>query len=138
MKYMLTLIGDEGDRVAADLEDITPEQLTAQMDPWNEYNRELLEAGAFVAGEGLQPSSSATTIRVAENGTDQTVTDGPFAETKEQLGGFYLIECADLDEALEWAKKVPIRPGGAIEVRPAIDFTAFGYDDPYAEAAKAS
>ena len=134
MKYMLTLIGEE----QGGMDDMTPEQVAEMMEPWNEYNRQLLEAGAFVAGEGLHPSSSATTIHVAENGTDQTVTDGPFAETKEQLGGFYLIECADLDEALEWAKKVPIRPGGSIEVRPAMDFTEFGYTDPYAAAAKTS
>ena len=63
-----------------------------------QFNRELLEAGAFVAGDALHPSASATTVRFGEG--DQTVTDGPFAETKEQLGGYYVLECADLDEAL--------------------------------------
>ena len=58
------------------------------------------------------------------------MTDGPFAETKEQLGGYYLLECADLDEALAWAKKVPTRPGNAVEVWPAMDFSGFGYEDP--------
>ncbi len=57
------------------------------------------------------------------------ITDGPFAETKEQIGGFYLLECKDMDEALEWAKKVPIR-GGAIEVRPVMDYAEYGYEDP--------
>ena len=63
------------------------------------------------------------------------VTDGPFAETKEQVGGFYLIECENLDEALEWAKKVPV-PGGGVEVRPVMDYTQFGYEEP--KAAEAS
>ncbi len=57
------------------------------------------------------------------------VTDGPFAETKEQVGGFYLIECENLDEALEWAKKVPVS-GGGVEVRPVMDYTQFGYEEP--------
>ena len=132
MKYLLTIINDESQPRP---EDPTPEQMQAMMDPWNEFNRELLEAGAFVAGEALHPSASATTVRFADG--DQTVTDGPFAETKEQLGGFYLLECADLDEALAWAKKVPTRPGNAVEVWPAMDFTQFGYEDPYAAAARA-
>ncbi|MEK6228401.1 MAG: YciI family protein [Actinomycetota bacterium] len=132
MRYLLTLIGEEGGRE----DDMTPEQWRAAMDPWNDYNRQVLDAGVFVAGDGLHPSSTATTVRLAESG-DQTVTDGPFAETKEQLGGFYVLECVDLDEALDWAKKVPIRPGGAVEVRPAMDFSEFGYLDPYAEAASA-
>ena len=134
MKYLLTLIGEE----TGGIEDMTPEQIHEAMEPWSEFDRQVLEAGAFVAGEGLHPSSSATTLRLSQDGSDQTVTDGPFAETKEQLGGFYLLECGDLDEALEWARKVPIRPGGAVEVRPAMDFTEFGYADPYAEAAKSA
>jgi len=69
-----------------------------------------------VGGAGLAGTHLATTVRSA-NGS-KTVHDGPFAETKEQLGGFYLVEAADLDEALEIAKRVPLQPGGAIEVRP--------------------
>jgi len=131
MRYLLTLVGTEGGS-----QDMTPEQWQAAMEPWNDYNRQVLDAGVFVAGDALHPSSTATTVRLAESG-DQAVTDGPFAETKEQLGGFYLLDCADLDEALGWAKKVPIRPGGAVEVRPAMDLSDFHYVDPY-EAAAAS
>jgi hypothetical protein len=134
MKYMLTLIDEEDDREDGDA---TPEQMEALMNPWADFDRQLLEAGAFVAGEGLHPSSTASTVKVSESG-ERTVTDGPFAETKEQLGGFYLIECGDLDAALEWAKQVPVRPGGSIEVRPTMDFTEFGYPDPYKIAAGAS
>jgi hypothetical protein len=132
MRYLLTIIGKEADRD----DDVTPEQIQAMMDPWNDYNRELLDAGVFVAGDALHPSSSATTVTGGQTG-DQTVTDGPFAETKEQLGGFYLLECNDLDEALEWAKKVPARPQSAVEVWPVVDFSGSGYLDPYAEAASA-
>ncbi len=71
------------------------------------------------AGAGLQSITTATTVRTAPDGA-QTVHDGPFAETREQLGGFYLIEAADLDEAIAFAKRVPIRAGGSVEVRPAI------------------
>jgi hypothetical protein len=134
MKYMLSLIGEEEDGEGGDA---TPEQMQALMDPWAEFDRQLVEAGAFVAGEALQPSSTATTVKASESG-DRTVTDGPFAETKEQLGGFYLIECADLDAALEWAQKVPMGSGGSVEVRPAMDFTQFGYPDAYKLAAGAS
>jgi hypothetical protein len=131
MKYLLAIINDESQARP----DPTPEQMQEMMEPWNALNRELLDAGAFVAGEGLQPSASATTVRFGES--DQTVTDGPFAETKEQLGGFYLIECPNLDEALAWAKKVPTQPGNAVEVWPAMDFSQFEYEDPYQAAAKA-
>jgi len=119
MKYLLALIGDES-RYA----DRTPEQMREGMRQWDEFTRATTDAGAFVAGEGLQPSATATTVRIQESG-DQIVTDGPFAETREQLGGFYLLECADLDEALSWAKRIPM-PGGVVEVRPVMDYEAAG------------
>jgi hypothetical protein len=119
MKYMLTIIGEEGG-----WEDATPAEMRAQMGRWNDYTEALSEAGALVAGEGLQESATATTVRIGE-GDERVVTDGPFAESKEQVGGFYLIECENLDQALEWAKKIPAR-GGAIEVRPVIDYDSFG------------
>ena len=131
MKYMLTLIGHEGG-----WEDATPEEMKAVMERWAAYGRELVDAGAFIAGEGLQESATATTVRIGDDG-ERLVTDGPFAETKEQVGGFYLIECGDLDEALEWAKKVPLR-GGGVEVRPVMDYSQFGYEDPAAATAEAS
>ena len=119
MKYLLTLIGDEtgwGDR--------TPEQQAAAMSAWDAYTQATIDAGVFVGGEGLQPSSTATTVAIPESG-DPIVSDGPFADTKEQLGGYYLLDCSDLDDALAWAKRVPM-PGGTVEVRPVMDYNAAG------------
>ena len=123
MRFMLTLIGPEGG-----WEDITPEQMREEMTNWSRFGKEAVEAGAFIAGDGLQPTSEGKTVRGGRD-EERVVTDGPFAESKEQVGGFYLLECKDMDEALEWAKKVPIRAGG-IEVRPVMDYTEYGYDDP--------
>ena len=123
MRFMLTLIGPEGG-----WEDITPEQMAGEMKNWERFDKEAVEAGAFIAGDGLQPTSEGKTVRGGRD-EERVVTDGPFAETKEQIGGFYLLECKDMDEALEWAKKVPIR-GGAIEVRPVMDYAEYGYEDP--------
>jgi hypothetical protein len=131
MKYMLILAGEEGG-----MEDVSPEEMKAVMDRWSAYGQELVDAGAFIAGEGLQESATATTVRISDD-DERLVTDGPFAETKEQVGGFYLIECSDLDEAIEWAKKVPLQ-GGGIEVRPVMDYSQFGYESPSAATAEAS
>jgi hypothetical protein len=119
MKYLLTLYGDE-----ARLAERTPEQMRESMKRWDAYTKEAIEAGVHLGGEGLQPSSTATVVRIDESG-ETIVTDGPFAETKEQLGGFYLLDCADLDEALAWAKRIPM-PGGSVEVRPVMDYEAVG------------
>jgi hypothetical protein len=116
MKYMLALFGPEGG-----MEDASPEEMKAEMDRWGAYSQEAVEKGAFVSGEGLQPSATASTVAIPANGADRSVTDGPFAESKEQLGGFYVLECKDLDEALDWAKKIPLREG-AVEVRPVMVF----------------
>jgi hypothetical protein len=132
MKYVLAIFGDE-----SGWDDVTPEEMQAAMEPWNQFERQLYDSGARIAGEGLQPSSTATTIRF-RGGDGPAITDGPFAETKEQLGGFYLIECESLDEALEWAKKVPVRAGSAIEVRPVMDYTQFGFVDPESRLEAAS
>ncbi|HEX8510936.1 MAG TPA: YciI family protein [Propionibacteriaceae bacterium] len=86
------------------------------MEAWSEYNQLLLKGGHLVAGSGLQPTSTATTVRKTPGAASQ-VFDGPFAETKEQLGGFYVITARDLDEALELAEQLPI-PAGCIEIRP--------------------
>ena len=120
MKYMLAIIADE-----SRMTDRTPEQQQESMRGWDAYTQELQESGVFVGGEGLQPSATATTVRIPEGGGDPVVTDGPFAETKEQLGGYYLIDCQNLDEALDWARKIPM-PGGTIEVRPVMDYEAAG------------
>ena len=127
MKYLLALYGEEGG-----WDDVTPEEMQAGMKPWDDFSRAVKDAGAFLGGEGLEPTALATTVQIQPSG-DQIVTDGPFAETKEQLGGFYLLECENLDEALEWAKKVPLTPPGSIEVRPVMDYSEFGYDDPNAK-----
>jgi hypothetical protein len=89
------------------------------------YTEELRSSGAFVGGEALQPTASATTV--SQKDGERLTTDGPFAETKEALGGFYLINADSLDDALEWAAKIPsTRVGGKVEVRPVIDFSAEG------------
>ena len=90
------------------------------LDRWFAYTKELQDRGLMQGGEALQPIATATTVRV-RNG-DTVTTDGPFAETKEQLGGFYLLNCKDLDEAIEMAAKMPAAPFGSIEVRPIMEF----------------
>ena len=84
------------------------------------YTQELVTAGVMRAGDALLPTTSATTVRV--RGNETMTTDGPFAETKEALGGYYLIEVANLDEALKWAAKIPSAKHGSIEVRPVMVF----------------
>jgi hypothetical protein len=126
MRYMLTIVGEEGG-----WEDTTPEDMKAGMQAWFTYTEDLNAAGVFVAGEGLQESATATTVRASDDG-GRVVTDGPFAETKEQLGGFYLIDVDDLDAAIDWAKKVPIR-GGGVEVRPVMNYDqTMGSEEPAA------
>ncbi len=120
MKYLLSIYMDESQMDAR-----TPEQARDTMALWDAYTTEVRDAGAFVAGEGLQPTATAATVR-GEDGKPR-VTDGPFAETKEQLGGFYMVECKDIDEAIEWAGKIPaIGFGGSVEVRPVMDYEAAG------------
>jgi hypothetical protein len=119
MKYLLALYNDETRRA-----EFSPEELVEGMKRWDAFTTETKDAGAFLGGEGLQSTATATTIQLKPDG-DQIVSDGPYAETKEQLGGFYLLECADLDEALSWARKIPM-PGGYVEVRPVMDYEAIG------------
>jgi hypothetical protein len=94
------------------------------MKGWDGYTQDAINAGVHLGGEGLQPSATATTVKIGESG-DQIVSDGPFAETKEQLGGYYLLDCEDLDDAIAWAKRIPM-PGGTVEVRPVMDYEAIG------------
>jgi len=114
-KYMLLIYADE-----AGLANATPEQLKEQYDAYDAYTKDIKERGAWVAGEGLDQTSSATTVRV-KNGETLT-TDGPFAETKEQLGGFYEIEVGNLDDAIKAAAMVPGAQYGSIEVRPVMEY----------------
>ncbi len=123
MKYLLAIYGDESGQA-----DVAPDQAAASMQRWGEYTQKITDSGAFLAGEGLSPSATATTLRISPAG-EQVVTDGPFAETKEQLGGFYLLDCKDLDEALEWARQLPVDQG-AVEIRPVMNYEATGYERP--------
>lgn len=107
MKYMLLIYDDENHE-------------QGDIQPWFDYTEEMGKAGVMLGGDALHPTPSATTVRV-RNGETVT-TDGPFAETREQLGGYYLIECADLDEAIKWAAKMPNADRGSIEIRPVMDF----------------
>ena len=118
MNYLLLIYTSEA--LEAEMQ-ADPAAMDAIMAAYNNFTRETRERGAFVAGEALHPTATATTVRVRNGKT--TVTDGPFAETKEQLGGFYLLNCKDLDEALEFAAKIPGAQHGSIEVRPVVDFS---------------
>ena len=89
------------------------------------FNEELVKAGVMLAGEGLHPTSKG--VRVKFSGRDRTVTDGPFAETKEQLGGFFLISAGDLNEAIQVASKFPSVRFGTMEVRPVRDIPGSGH-----------
>jgi len=119
MKYLFALIHDE-----SGLGERTPEQQAEAMRAWDVFTKSANEAGVFVGGEGLQPSATATTVQIPESG-EPVISDGPFADTKEQLGGYYLLDCKDLDDALSWAKRIPM-PGGTVEVRPVMDYDAVG------------
>jgi hypothetical protein len=131
MKYLCTLYDDE-----TQWADATPEQAGALMQAYDAFGREVHEAGAFVAGEGLEPTSAATTVRVRDG--ERILSDGPFAETKEQLGGFYLLECDSLDEAIEWAGKIPAASSGSVEVRPVMNYEDTGHEDADRSAAAQS
>ncbi|MBV1911655.1 MAG: YciI family protein [Kangiellaceae bacterium] len=85
-----------------------------------EFTQAITETGNLVAGDALQPTDTATTVRVRDGKT--VITDGPFAETKEQLGGYYLLECDSLDQAIEKAAQIPSAASGSIEVRPIMVF----------------
>ena len=100
------------------LDETTPGQDELHKAYW-QYTQELQAAGKMLAGEALESVSMATTVRVRDGET--LTTDGPFAETKETLGGYYVIDCKDLDEALAWAAKIPSSTFGSIEVRPVAD-----------------
>jgi hypothetical protein len=112
MRYMLLVYTQENNNA-------TPEEMARVFNGHLAVQEETKRRGIFRAAEPLQTTASATTVRM--QGGKVLVTDGPFAETKEQLAGYYILDCADLDEALEWAAKIPSGCGGAtgcIEVRP--------------------
>src|SRR3954451_16819519 len=115
MRYLLSIFTDE-----AGFGDMTPEDGARMSAAYVALTDELEQSGVLRGGDGLQPSSTATTVRVRDG--EPLLTDGPFAETREQLGGYYLLECADLDEAIGWAAKIPGAAWGAVEVRPVMDY----------------
>lgn len=111
MQYLL-IIYDEEAKWAA----MSEEESGKLFQEYGQFTKDIIASGNFKAGEALQPISTATTVRVRDGKT--LTTDGPFAETREQLGGFYLIDAKDLDEAVAIAAKIPSAKVGSIEVRP--------------------
>jgi hypothetical protein len=119
VQYMLLIYADENgwDRLGED-------EQGRMMQSYRAFTQELSGAGAMIAGDALQSTQNATTVRVQNDET--LTTDGPFAETKEQLGGYYLIEAESLDDAIEWAAKIPASSYGSVEVRPVVVFEEAG------------
>lgn len=115
MKYMLILASNPADEPAPDGETFGP-----YMAEWAAYSQALVEAGALVAGEALQGTETASTVQVRDG--KRIVTDGPFIESKEVIGGYYVIDVANLDEALDWAARIPNAVFGSVEVRPVMSF----------------
>jgi hypothetical protein len=111
MKYMLLIYSNEAEKASVP-EAVMKETMAAYM----AYSQAMVDAGVMVGGDRLQPTSVATTVRSTDGKTQ--VLDGPYAETKEQLGGYFLIDAPDLDAALSWAERCPGSRYGAIEVRP--------------------
>ena len=129
MKFLLTIYNDE--RLWTDA---SPEDVGRIMAAYEAFGRAAAEAGVLVGGEGLQPTSTATTVRVRDNET--LTTDGPFAETREQLGGYYLLDCSDLDDAIGWAARIPDAASGSVEVRPVMDYEGAEHVDEARERAQ--
>lgn len=117
MQFMLLIYTDPAAAPTPD----SPES-REEFGRWMAYTQEVRDAGAFVAGDPLQPTAAATTVRVREGET--LLVDGPFAETKEHLGGYYLIDVADLDAAIDWASRMPNITYGSVEVRPVVAMPA--------------
>jgi hypothetical protein len=122
VKYMALIYADEGP-----WEQLSQEDREAAYDRYRAFGEEATKAGVAIGGAELGPTRDATTVRIREGET--LVTDGPYAEIKEALGGYYLLECASLDEALDWAAKIPGAEHGAVEV------CALYVDDEGSEAA---
>jgi hypothetical protein len=115
MQYVFLIYDDEANSAT------TPEAIAAEINAYNAFGEDARASGVMVGGEALHPVNTATTVRVRDGKT--LTTDGPFAETKEVLGGYYVLDCKDLDEAIAWAAKIPASTQGSVEVRPLIDFS---------------
>jgi hypothetical protein len=120
MRYMLLLYSE-----SIDVERDEEERL-ATMAAYDAFTAEVQGRGAFLGANPLEPVSKATSVRV--RGGEALVTDGPFAETREQLGGYYLVDCPDLDAALELAAKCPAAANGTVEVRPVMELPGLHHD----------
>ncbi len=114
MQYALLIYGTEP------TEEVPGDAMAAELEAYNAFTQHITERGAMRGGEALHPTAAATTVRVRDGKT--LTTDGPFAETKEALGGLYIVEAADLDEAIGYAAMIPGAASGSIEVRPIVDF----------------
>ncbi|MFL5901842.1 MAG: YciI family protein [Solirubrobacterales bacterium] len=112
MQFMLALIAEE-----RSWEDVAPDEVKKNLAEMGQFNAELTEAGAMVFGAGLQERATGTTVHYGDG--EPLVTDGPFAETKEQLSGFWVIDVESLDEALAWARKIPFT-SNHVEIRPMV------------------
>ena len=112
MKYLLLINNDE-----TEADHMAPEDLEALMSAYDTFHQEITKAGVLLGGERLQPTATARLVRVNGDG-QRVVTDGPFTETKEQLGGFFMVDVATEDEAIGWAAKIPHAARAHIEVRP--------------------
>jgi len=115
MRYMLLIYSDQ-----SHYDGMSESDMQSDMQAWFAYDSEIKGSGASSAGEALQPTGTATTVR--DDGGKPLVTDGPFAETKEQLGGYYLLDVENLDEAIKWAHKCPAAKYGTVELRPIQEF----------------
>jgi hypothetical protein len=121
MKYLLLIYGDEAAMETA-MSGMTPEQQAAQAKVWYDYGDWLAEKGWLLGSDALQATSTATSVRAPDG--KPVVTDGPFAETKEQLAGYYLLNVANVDEAIEAGARCPGATFGTIELRPIQEFPA--------------
>lgn len=111
MRYLLMIYANE-----ADERNMDPAELGQLMEGYGRFTEEIVTAGVMQASERLRPTGDATCVRVRDG--KATTTDGPFAETKEAIGGYYLIDVANLDEAIAWARKIPTATYGTVEIRP--------------------
>lgn len=117
MRYMMLIYGDEQAR-----DGLSDAEREREMGLWFQYSADMQKAGVMLAGDALHYAHTATTLRVRDG--QRLITDGPFAETKEVLGGFYMLEVPGVDEALEWAARCPAASTGSLELRPIMEFPA--------------
>ena len=115
MRFALLIYSAE-----ADTANMSESEQQVNFNRWFKYSEDIRSSGKMLGGEALMPTATATTVRTEDG--EPVMTDGPFAETKEQLGGFYLIEADNLDEASEWAARMPVQGRGSVEIRPLMEF----------------